>query len=129
MPQADPVQTVASDDVIWPERRPMPPLPEGEITQEIGEAFCKQICAVYPEVFDGGKGHFLAADATMFLKPGGLEKIQQSGCRPAAKVPYGLEDQFEEHLDKLYEDLTPIDGKDLITASQIVPVIETVNGV
>ena len=44
-------------------------------------------------------------------------------------MPYGLEDQFSEHLDDLYEDLTPIDGKDLITASQIVPVIETVNGV
>ena len=44
-------------------------------------------------------------------------------------MPYGLEDQFEVHLDKLYEDMTPIDGKDLITASQIVPVIETENGV
>ena len=75
VPQADPVQTGASDDVIWPERRPMLPLQEGEITQEIGEEFCKRICAVYPEVFDGGKGHFLGADATMFLKPRGLGKI------------------------------------------------------
>ena len=33
------------------------------------------------------------------------------------------------HLDALYEDLTVIDGKDLITASQIVPVVETINGV
>ena len=31
-------------------------------------------------------------------------------------------------LDKLYEDLDPIDGKDIITASQIVPVIENKNG-
>ena len=46
-----------------------------------------------------------------------------------AKVPYGLEEQFEKHLDALYEDLTIVDGKDLITASQIVPVIETVDGV
>ena len=59
---------------------------------------------MYPEVFNGQKGHFLGADATMILKPGGLEKIKQSGFRPAAKVPYGLEDQFEKHLDALYED-------------------------
>ncbi|MCP4238590.1 MAG: RNA-directed DNA polymerase, partial [Aestuariibacter sp.] len=132
VPCADPVQTGfpgKSDDVIWPERRTLPQLPDGEITQEIGEAFCKKICAVYPEVFDGGKGKFLGAEATMLLKPGGLDKIKRTGFRPAAKVPYGLEDQYSVHLDALYEDLTIIDGKDLITASQIVPVIETINGV
>ena len=32
-------------------------------------------------------------------------------------------------MDALYEDLTIVDGKDLITASQIVPVIEMVDGV
>ena len=64
----------------------------------------------------------------MVLKPGGLEQIQKSGPRPQAKHPYGLEDQFEPLLDKLYEDLDIIDGKDLITASQIVPVVETKNG-
>ena len=46
-----------------------------------------------------------------------------------AKRPFGLEDQYEKHLDKLYEDLDIIDGKDIITVSQIVPVIETKNGV
>ena len=45
-------------DVTWPERRELPKLPEGEITQEIGEAYCKKLCAVYHEVFDGGKGVF-----------------------------------------------------------------------
>merc|ERR1712082_9602 len=65
----------------------------------------------------------------MQLKPGGLEEIRKSGPRPVAKIPFGLEEQFREHLDKLYEDLDIIDGKDLITALQIVPVIETKNGV
>ena len=92
----------------------MPPMPEGEITQRVGEEFCKRICNTYPEVFNNEKGNFLGANATMILKPGGLEKIKQSGFRPAAKVPYGLEAQFEEHLDKLYEDLVIVDGKDLI---------------
>ena len=65
---------MAGDDVIWPPRRPMPPMPEGEITQQVGEEFCRRICGVYPEVFNGGKGHFLGADATMILKPGGFRK-------------------------------------------------------
>ena len=104
-------------------------MPEGEITQRVGEEFCKRICNMYPEVFNNEKGNFLGANATMILKPGGLEKIKQSGFRPAAKFLYGLEAQFEEHLDRLYEDLVIVDGKDLITASQIVPVIEMVDGV
>ena len=103
-------------------------MPEGEITQSIGEAYCKKLCAVYSEVFDGQKGSFKGADAQMILKPGGLEAIKKSGVRPPAKCPYGLEDQFDRHLDALYEDLEIIDGKDLITASQIVPVVESVDG-
>ena len=124
------VRTGKSDDVIWPDRRPLPQMPpDEEVTQEIGNAFCKKLCAVYPEVFDGGKGEFLGAEAVMLLKPGGLEKIRRTGFRPAAKVPYGLEDQYDTHLDALYEDLEIIDGKDIFTASQIVPVIETIDGV
>ena len=102
---------------------------KGKLVRKIGEAYCKKMCAVYSEVFDGGKGVFRGAEASIVLKPGGLEQIKQSGVRPAAKCPYGLEDQFDVHLDALYEDLDIIDGKDLITASQIVPVIETKNGV
>ena len=82
---SDPVQTgsplkhatapvEAGDDVTWPPRRPMPPMPEGEITQRVGEEFCKRICNMYPEVFNNEKGNFLGANATMILKPGGLEK-------------------------------------------------------
>lgn len=137
---AQPVQSGSADagksnDVTqqqqqpWPDRRPLPPMPEGIITKEIGQAHLKKIFAVYSEVFDGKKGTFRGAEATMVLKPGGLEQIKKSGCRPVAKCPYGLEDQFDPLLDKLYEDLEIIDGKDLITASQIVPVIETKNGV
>ena len=117
-----------ASDVTWPPRRALPKLPDGEITQAVGIAYCKKLCAVYPEVFDNGKGCFRGATATMLLKPGGLEEIIKSGPRPQAKKPYGLDDQFEPILDKLYEDLDPIDGKDLITASQIVPVIENKNG-
>ena len=49
----------------WPERKRLPPLPKGEITQEVGEAYCKQICQLYPEVFDGQKGIFKSAEATI----------------------------------------------------------------
>ncbi|MCP4254266.1 MAG: hypothetical protein GY775_12820, partial [Candidatus Scalindua sp.] len=87
-----------------------------------------KLCAVYPVVFDNKKRCFKGATASVVLKPGGLEQIMKSGPRPQAKIPYGLDDQFEPMLDKLYEDLDPIDGKDLITASQIVPVIENKNG-
>ena len=126
-PPVEPDETCRDSARAWPDRRPLPKLPDEEITQQIGEQYCKQLCNVYHEVFDGGKGTFKGAEATMNLKPGGLEQIKKSGPRPVAKIPYGLEDQFEVHLDKLYEDLEIIDGKDIITASQVVPVIETKN--
>ena len=56
-----------ASDVIWPEHRPLPKLPDGEITQAVGEAYCKVICDAYPEVFDGEKGQFIGAGATMFI--------------------------------------------------------------
>ena len=64
----------------------------------------------------------------MVLKPEGLDEILKSGPRPACKKPYGLDDQYDAMLSKLYENLEPIDGKDLITASQIVPVIANKDG-
>ena len=64
----------------------------------------------------------------MYIKEGHLDNLKQVGIRPAVKIPYGLEDQYEAALDELYDDLTPIDGKYLITASQVVPVIQVVNG-
>ena len=66
-------------------------------------------------MFDGKKGVCKGAKAT-----------KQGGLRSAAKVPYGQQGQYEVQLTQFkcefYEDRTPIDGKDLITASQVVPV-------
>ena len=118
----------ACDVTSWPPRRDLPELPAGPITQEVGIEYCKKLCDVYHEVFDNSKGCFKGASATMVLKPGGLDEILKSGPRPACKVPYGLDDQYDTMLSKLYEDLEPIDGKDLITASQIVPVIVNKDG-
>ena len=58
----------ASIATALPEKRNIPPFPVGEITQEVGERYCKLICDTYPEVFDGEKGNFRGAEATMFVK-------------------------------------------------------------
>ncbi|MEL6806100.1 MAG: hypothetical protein AAFO91_20260, partial [Bacteroidota bacterium] len=116
----------AVDGITWPPRRKLPDLPPGPITQQIGKEWCQKYCDVYFEVFDDTtEGCFKGATVTLDLKPGGLEAITNSGPRPVVKPPFGLEEQFFEKLKKLYKNLTPIDGKDLITASQIVPVIST----
>ena len=111
-----------------PEKRKLPPFPEGDMTQQEGEAFCRLICETYPEVFDGQKGLFRGAEATMFVKEGHLDQLKKTGVRPAAKIPYGLEDQYEKALDELYEDCVPVDGHELITASQVVPVCQVKDG-
>ena len=51
-----------------PEKRILPAFPEGDVTQADGEAICEMICNAYPEVFDGNKGHFRGAEATMYAK-------------------------------------------------------------
>ena len=51
-----------------PERRYMKPLPKGEITKEMGEAYGKLICDTYPEVFDDEKCDFLNAEATILIE-------------------------------------------------------------
>ena len=48
--------------------------------------------------------------------------------RPRAKIPYGMEDQYNEKLDELLEDCVPVDGQDIILASQVVPVCEVKDG-
>ena len=64
----------------------------------------------------------------MAVKDGHMEHLQKLAIRPAAKVPYGLEKEYDAALDELYKTLVPIDGQDLICASQIVPVTEIKNG-
>ena len=107
-----------------PEMRQIPPLRAGEVTQEIGERYCRLICDTYPEVFDGKKGKFLGAEATMYVKDGHMEELMKIGARPAVKEPFGMETQYNEKLDELLEDCIPISGHEVIVASQVVPVCE-----
>ena len=98
------------------------------VSQEEGEAYCRIICDTYTEVFDNQKGTFRGTEAIMYVKEGHEEIIKQIGVRKAAGVPYGLEDEYNEALDVLYEDCEPIDGHELITASQVVPVCSVKDG-
>ena len=43
------------------------------------------ICDTYPEVFNGEKGKFLGAEATMFVKQGHMDELMKIGARPAVK--------------------------------------------
>ena len=103
-------------------------MPKGEFTKEMGEAYGKLICDTYPEVFNNEKGEFLDAEATILIKEGHMEKLLKVGVRPPSKIPYGLENEYNEKLDDLLQDCEPIDGKDVIVASQVVPVVEVKNG-
>ena len=94
-----------------PVKRSLPPPPTGKVTQEQGEAYCCLICDTYPGVFDGGKGNFCGAEATMHIKPGHMEQLQKLGVRPPAKILYGLDqEEYNRLLGELYEDYVPIDG-------------------
>ena len=53
-----------------PEMRTLPPLPEGEMTEAQSRAKCKQICELYPEVFDGKKGELVDGEAEILVKDG-----------------------------------------------------------
>ena len=117
--------TLTPSDAEPPPRRKIPPPPTGVITQEIGEAYCQQLCDVYHELFDGGRGLFKGVTATMYLKPGHKSSL---GVRPAAKVPHGIQKEFDAELDKLYETCVPVDGRGLLAASQVVPVVRIKDG-
>merc|ERR1711888_172820 len=111
-----------------PEMRTLPPLPEGKLTKAVSKARCKQICDLYPEVFNEQKREFLGAEAEILIKDGHYDKVVKVGVRPPAKTPYGLEDQYNEKLDELLEDCVKVDGQDIIVASQVVPVCEVKDG-
>ena len=121
-------RTSELDEPALPDRRYIPPLPKGEFTKEMGEAYGKLICETYPEVFNNEKGEFLKAEATILIKEGHMDKLLKVGVRPPSKIPYGLENEYNEKLDELLQDCIPIDGKDVIVASQVVPVVEVKNG-
>ena len=109
-------------------RRVLPPPPNGDVTQEEGERYCKLICDTYPEVFDGGRGCFKGAEARMHAKPGHMDDLYRVGLRPCAKVPYGIQDEMEAKWDDFYETHTSVDGRDLFVASQVVPVVRNKEG-
>ena len=111
-----------------PERRKLPPPPTGVVTQKQGEDYCRLICQQYPEVFDGKKGQFKGAQAQLFVKDGHWDLLKKTGIRPPAKVPYGLQEQYDKKLDDLLQHCTPVNGQDIFVASQIVPVCEVKNG-
>ena len=79
-------------------------------------------------MFDGQKGQFRGAQAQLFVKDGHWDKLKKIGVRPPAKVPYGLQQQYDEKLDKMLQNMTQVNGQDIFVASQIVPVCETKNG-
>ena len=117
-----------STAVRIPPRRKAPPIPEGVITQKMGKEYCKKLCKLYGEVFDGKKGQFKGVQAELFIKEGHEEALKKKGVRPPARVPHGLIDEYDEKLDKMLENMTQVNGHEITVASQIVPVCETVNG-
>ena len=119
--------TTAAGTVL-PQRRKLPPPPTGAVTQKQGEEYCRIICQQYPEVFDGKKGQFKGAQAQLYVKDGHWDKLKKTGIRPPAKVPYGLQEQYDKKLDELLQHCTPVNGQDIFVASQIVPVCEVKNG-
>ena len=63
----------------------------------------------------------------MYIKDGHMEELMKIGARPAAREPFGLETEYNAALDDLLEDCVPIDGHDVLVASQVVPIRESKN--
>ena len=100
-------------------------IPDGPISQAMGEELCKKLCGLYPTVFDGGLGLFKGAEAHMHVKPGHEDALRSVGLRPPAKVAYGLQKEVDEKIDEMYDTFwIPIDGRELMVASQVVPVVK-----
>ena len=99
-------------------------IPDGHISQAMGEELCKKLCGLYPSVFDGGLGLFKGAEARMHVKPGHEDALKSVGLRPCAKTAYGLQSEVDEKYDEMYDTFwVPIDGRELFVASQVVPVV------
>ena len=105
-------------------------IPDGTISQSMGEELCKKLCGLYPTVFDGGLGLFKGAEARMHVKPGHEDALRSVGLRPPTKVAYGLQNEVNVKVDKMYDTFwVPIDGRELMVASQVVPVVKNKNKV
>ena len=74
--QANSRETEQTTLAALPERRSIPQFPEGDISQQEGEAYCKLICETYPKVFNGEKGCFRGAEATMLIKEGHMDLLK-----------------------------------------------------
>ena len=106
--------------------RVIPPYPTGNISREIGEAYCEKLAdECFSELFDEELGDFNVVTADFIVKPG-HEKFLK--VHPCAKVPYGIAKEFKEELDKLNETCIPVDGRGLKVATQIVPVVKKKDG-
>ena len=100
----------------------IPPPPIGEITQEIGENYCLQICdEAFSELFDGELGDFDQVEAQFEILPGHEQSLKVFPC---AKIPYGIEKEVYKELHKLAETCIPVDGRGLKVATQIIPVVK-----
>ena len=49
----------------WLEQKMLPLMLQGDLTQEDGEAYWKQICQISPEVSDGSEGGFMGEETSM----------------------------------------------------------------
>ena len=63
-------------------------------TQEEAQAFCEAIADAHGSVFDGKLGCFKGVEAKIHLKEGAKLKVI-----PAAKVPVGIQQEFNLDLD------------------------------
>ena len=80
------------------------------MTKPMAKARFKQICDLYPKVFNEEKGEFLGAEAVMLVKDGYMEELMKVGVRPPAKIPYGMEEEYNKKLDELLEDCVQVDS-------------------
>ena len=90
-------------------------------TQKEGEAYCRQLCIDYPELFNKKVGLFRGVKAEFHLKEGYEKNLR---VYPPAKVPHGIEKEYNEALDKLLVEgeWEKVDPREVIVASQLVAV-------
>ena len=72
-------------------------------------------------MFDGDQGEFTEGEANFEIMEGHEQYLK---VLPCAKVPHGIEGQFNEELANLTKNCIPVDGRGLKVASQIVPVVK-----